>query len=144
MADQPIIKLHDGNMIPQLGLDVWKASNEDAHRAVLKALEVGYRSIDTAAAYKNEEAIGKALQNTDVARDDIFVTTKLWNDDQQNVQQAMETSLQKLQLEQVDLYLMHWPCLEKDHYVDAWKEMIKLQQQGLAKSIASVTSTKRT
>ena len=135
MADQPIIKLHDGNMMPQLGLGVWQASNEDAHRAVLKALEVGYRSIDTAAAYKNEKAIGQALQDTDVARDDIFVTTKLWNDDQQNVQQAMETSLQKLQLEQVDLYLMHWPCPEKDHYVDAWKEMIKLQQQGLAKSI---------
>ncbi|MDU6433705.1 MAG: aldo/keto reductase [Pantoea sp.] len=114
MADQPIIKLHDGNMMPQLGLGVWQASNEDAHRAVLKALEVGYRSIDTAAAYKNEEAIGRALQDTDVPREDIFVTTKLWNDDQQNVQQAMETSLKKLQLEQVDLYLMHWPCPEKD------------------------------
>ncbi|OQP33032.1 2,5-didehydrogluconate reductase DkgA [Pantoea latae] len=135
MADQPIIKLHDGNMMPQLGLGVWQASNEDAHRAVLKALEVGYRSIDTAAAYKNEEAIGQALQDTDVSRDEIFVTTKLWNDDQQNVQQAMETSLKKLQLEQVDLYLMHWPCPEKDHYVDAWKAMIKLQQQGLTKSI---------
>lgn len=135
MADQPIIKLHDGNMMPQLGLGVWQASNEDAHRAVLKALEVGYRSIDTAAAYKNEEAIGRALQDTDVPREDIFVTTKLWNDDQQNVQQAMETSLKKLQLEQVDLYLMHWPCPEKDHYVDAWKAMIELQQQGLAKSI---------
>jgi len=61
MADQPIIKLHDGNMMPQLGLGVWQASNEDAHRAVLKALEVGYHSIDTAAAYKNEEEIGQAL-----------------------------------------------------------------------------------
>jgi len=103
MADQPIIKLHDGNMMPQLGLGVWQASIEEARQAVLKALQVGYRSIDTAAAYKNEEAIGQALQETDVPRDEIFVTTKLWNDDQQNVQQAMETSLQKLQLEQVDL-----------------------------------------
>ncbi len=113
MADQPIIKLHDGNMMPQLGLGVWQASMEDARNAVLKALDVGYRSIDTAAAYKNEEAIGQALQETDVAREDIFITTKLWNADQQNVQQALETSLQKLKLEQVDLYLMHWPCPEK-------------------------------
>ncbi len=94
MADQPIIKLHDGNMMPQLGLGVWQASMEDARNAVLKALDVGYRSIDTAAAYKNEEAIGQALQETDVAREDIFITTKLWNADQQNVQQALETSLQ--------------------------------------------------
>lgn len=121
MADQPIIKLHDGNMMPQLGLGVWQASVEDARHAVLKALEVGYRSIDTAAAYKNEEAIGQALQETEVARDDIFVTTKLWNSDQQNVQQALETSLEKLKLDQVDLYLMHWPCPENDHYVEAWK-----------------------
>ena len=135
MADQPIIKLRDGNMMPQLGLGVWQASIEDARHAVLKALEVGYRSIDTAAAYKNEEAIGQALQETDVPREEIFVTTKLWNDDQQNVQQAMETSLEKLKLDQVDLYLMHWPCPEKDHYVDAWKKMIELQQQGLTKSI---------
>ncbi|MDL4913988.1 MAG: 2,5-didehydrogluconate reductase DkgA [Enterobacterales bacterium endosymbiont of Blomia tropicalis] len=135
MADQPIIKLHDGSMMPQLGLGVWQASMEDARKAVLKALDVGYRSIDTAAAYKNEEAIGQALQETDVPREDIFVTTKLWNDDQQNVQQAIETSLKKLQLDQVDLYLMHWPCPEKDHYVDAWKQMIELQQQGLTTSI---------
>jgi 2,5-diketo-D-gluconate reductase A len=135
MADQPIIKLRDGNMMPQLGLGVWQASLDDARKAVLKALQVGYRSIDTAAAYKNEEAIGQALQETDIARQDIFVTTKLWNSDQQNVQQAMETSLEKLKLDQVDLYLMHWPCPEKDHYVDAWKKMVDLQQQGLAKSI---------
>ncbi|MBS6058701.1 MAG: 2,5-didehydrogluconate reductase DkgA [Mixta calida] len=135
MADQPIIKLRDGNMMPQLGLGVWQATIEEARNAALKALEVGYRSIDTAAIYKNEEGIGQALQQTDVARDDIFVTTKLWNEDQLNWQQAMESSLQKLQLEYVDLYLMHWPCPEKDNYVEAWKGMIELQQQGLAKSI---------
>lgn len=95
MAEQPRIKLHDGNMMPQLGLGVWQASIDEARNAVLEALKVGYRSIDTAAAYKNEEAIGQALQETDVARDEIFITTKLWNDDQQNVEQAMETSLKK-------------------------------------------------
>ncbi|URQ60317.1 2,5-didehydrogluconate reductase DkgA [Pantoea alhagi] len=135
MADQPIIKLRDGNMMPQLGLGVWQASVEEARDAALKALEVGYRSIDTAAIYKNEEGIGQALQQTDVAREDIFVTTKLWNEDQLDWQQAMESSLQKLQLEYVDLYLMHWPCPGKDNYVEAWQGMIALQQQGLAKSI---------
>jgi len=135
MVDQPIIKLRDGNMMPQFGLGVWQASIEDARNAALKALEVGYRSIDTAAIYKNEEAIGQALQETDVARDDIFITTKLWNDDQLNAEQAIETSLKKLQLESVDLYLMHWPCPEKDNYVEAWQAMIELQKQGLAKSI---------
>jgi len=135
MADQPIIKLRDGNMMPQLGLGVWQASVEEARNAALKALEVGYRSIDTAAIYKNEEGIGQALQQTDVARDEIFVTTKLWNEDQLNWQQAMESSLQKLQLEHVDLYLMHWPCPQKGNFVEAWKGMIELQQQGLAKSI---------
>lgn len=74
MAEQPRIKLHDGNMMPQLGLGVWQASIDEARNAVLEALKVGYRSIDTAAAYKNEEAIGQALQETDVARDEIFIT----------------------------------------------------------------------
>lgn len=135
MADQPIIKLHDGNMMPQIGLGVWQASIDEARQAALKALEVGYRSIDTAAIYENEEGIGQALQESAVARDDIFVTTKLWNDDQLNAEEALQTSLKKLQLEQIDLYLMHWPCPAKDNYVDAWKAMIKLQQQGLTKSI---------
>ncbi len=135
MAEQPIIKLRDGNMMPQIGLGVWQASIDEARQAALKALEVGYRSIDTAAIYENEEGIGQALQESAVARDDIFVTTKLWNDDQLNAEEALNTSLKKLQLEQVDLYLMHWPCPAKDNYVEAWKAMIELQQKGLTKSI---------
>ena len=135
MAEQPIIKLHDGNHIPQLGLGVWQASIDEARQAAVAALQVGYRSIDTAAIYKNEEGIGQALQETDVARDDIFVTTKLWNDDQLNAEQALETSLKKLQLPSVDLYLMHWPCPQNDNYVESWQQMIKLREQGLAKSI---------
>ncbi len=135
MADQPIIKLHDGNMMPQLGLGVWQASVDEARSAALTALDVGYRSIDTAAIYKNEEGIGQALRETDVARDDVFITTKLWNDDQLNAEKALEASLKKLQLDHVDLYLMHWPCPEKETFVAAWQAMIKLQQQGLTKSI---------
>ncbi|MFS2221081.1 2,5-didehydrogluconate reductase DkgA [Pantoea sp. B65] len=135
MVDQPVIKLRDGNMMPQLGLGVWQASIAEARDAAVKALSTGYRLIDTAAIYKNEEGIGQALQETDVPRDDIFITTKLWNDDQLNARQALETSLKKLQLESVDLYLMHWPCPQKDHYVAAWQALIELQQQGLTKSI---------
>ncbi|WP_075183073.1 2,5-didehydrogluconate reductase DkgA [Pantoea sp. 1.19] len=135
MADQPYIKLRDGNSMPQLGLGVWQASDDDARNAALKALEVGYRHIDTAAIYKNEAAIGAALQETAVPRDEIFITTKLWNDDQLQAEKALETSLNKLQLETVDLYLMHWPCPEKGNYVESWKQMIALQQQGRVKSI---------
>ncbi|MGV3344897.1 2,5-didehydrogluconate reductase DkgA [Enterobacteriaceae bacterium LUAb1] len=135
MAKQSMIKLSDGNTMPQLGLGVWQASIEDARKATLKALDVGYRLIDTAAIYKNEEAIGAALQETSVPRSEIFITTKLWNDDQRHAEQALETSLQKLQLEVIDLYLMHWPSPAKDNYVEAWQQMIALQKQGRVKSI---------
>jgi len=135
MSEQPIIKLHDGNRMPQLGLGVWQASIDEARSAALTALEAGYRSIDTAAIYKNEEGIGQALRETDVPREEIFVTTKLWNDQQLNAEKTLETSLKKLQLDSVDLYLLHWPCPQQDHYVAAWQQLIKLQQQGLIKSI---------
>jgi 2,5-diketo-D-gluconate reductase A len=135
MANPTLIKLKDGNLMPQLGLGVWKASNDEVITAIHKALEVGYRSIDTAAAYHNEEGVGQALKSAGVARDELFVTTKLWNADQQDPKQALETSLEKLQLDYLDLYLMHWPVPAKDHYVSAWKGMIDLQKQGLVKSI---------
>lgn len=135
MANPTVIKLHDGTIMPQLGLGVWKAGNEEVVNAIHKALEVGYRSIDTAAAYKNEEGVGKALKSAGVPREEIFVTTKLWNDDQQRPHEALQESLEKLQLDYVDLYLMHWPVPAIDHYVEAWQGMIELQKQGLAKSI---------
>ncbi|WP_435927861.1 2,5-didehydrogluconate reductase DkgA [Dryocola sp. BD613] len=135
MASSTVIKLQDGNVMPQLGLGVWQASNEEVMLAIDKALEVGYRSIDTAAAYKNEDGVGNALKNAGLPRDELFITTKLWNEDQQRPRQALEESLKKLQLDSVDLYLMHWPVPGKDHYVEAWQGMIELQKQGLAKSI---------
>jgi 2,5-diketo-D-gluconate reductase A len=132
---QPIIKLHDGNLMPQLGLGVWQASIAETTHAVTEALEVGYRSIDTAAIYNNEEGVGDALQSASIPRSELFITTKLWNDDQGDPQAALETSLKKLKLDYVDLYLIHWPKPEQDQYVDAWRGLIKLHKQGLAKSI---------
>ena len=135
MTHPTVIKLHDGSIMPQLGLGVWKAGNDEVVEAIHKALDVGYRSIDTAAAYKNEEGVGKALRSAGVPRDELFITTKLWNGDQQRPKEALQESLKKLQLDHVDLYLMHWPVPALDYFVDAWKGMIELQQQGLAKSI---------
>lgn len=135
MTMQPLVKLADGNVMPQLGLGVWQASNEQASAAVTEALKVGYRAIDTAAIYRNEPGVGHALQNTDIPRDDLFITTKLWNSDQAHPRQALEESLRKLQLEYVDLYLIHWPLPEQGTYVEAWRGLLNLKAQGLARSV---------
>lgn len=93
MTHPTVIKLHDGNLMPQLGLGVWKAGNEEVVSAIHKALEVGYRSFDTAAVYQNETGVGNALSSAGVARDELFVTTKLWNDDQKQPREALQESL---------------------------------------------------
>ncbi|EHD23398.1 MULTISPECIES: 2,5-didehydrogluconate reductase DkgA [Brenneria] len=132
---QPKLKLADGNIIPQLGLGVWQASNEETVIAVTEALKTGYRAIDTAAIYKNEQGVGQALQSVELPREELFITSKLWNSDQKEPQRALEESLRKLQLDYLDLYLIHWPLPRQDTYVEAWRGLIKLQQQGLVKSI---------
>ncbi|YBV95328.1 aldo/keto reductase [Phyllobacteriaceae bacterium JZ32] len=133
----PAIKLNDGNAIPQLGFGVWQVGNDEAAAVVEKALETGYRHIDTAAIYGNEEGVGKALKNSGVARGDIFLTTKLWNADQghDSALRAFEASLKRLGTDYVDLYLIHWPVPAQDRFLDSWRALIKLKEEGRAKSI---------
>lgn len=135
MTTQPLIKLSDGNAMPQLGLGVWQASNQQVVSAIGVALETGYRAIDTAAIYANEEGVGQALKNASLPREELFITTKLWNERHDDAERALAESLKKLQLDYVDLYLIHWPVPKKDHYVTAWKKIADLQKQGLIKSI---------
>ncbi|SBT92265.1 Aldo/keto reductase [Streptomyces sp. DI166] len=133
----PLIKLNNGVEMPQLGFGVWQVPDDEAERAVGTALESGYRSIDTAAIYGNEEGTGKAIAASGIPREDIFVTTKLWNADQgyDSTLRAFDASLAKLGLEYVDLYLIHWPLPAKDKYVDSYKAFEKLLADGRAKTI---------
>jgi len=117
--------------IPQLGYGVWQVPDEQAPAAILTALEVGYRSLDTARIYGNEEGVGRALAQTDLARDDIFLTTKVWNDDHgyDATLRAFEESAKRLGTE-IDLYLIHWPVPAKDAYVDTWRALLQLRADG--------------
>ncbi|MEC0254188.1 aldo/keto reductase [Paenibacillus lautus] len=128
--------LNDGVKMPWLGLGVWKTKEgEEVIQSVKSAITAGYRSIDTAAIYGNEEGVGQAIRESGVSRDELFITTKVWNDDQgyEKTLQAFETSRKKLGLDIVDLYLVHWPG--KDKYLDTWKALIHLQKEGLVRSI---------
>lgn len=129
------ITLNDETTIPQLGFGVFKVDPADTERIVTEALEVGYRHIDTAAIYGNEEGVGRAIAASGIPRNELYVTTKLWNDRQQDAPAALRESLDKLQLDSVDLYLIHWPTPEKNHYVQAWESLVDLREQGLTTSI---------
>ncbi|GGZ67535.1 aldo/keto reductase [Streptomyces echinoruber] len=133
----PPIVLNNGVEMPQLGFGVWQVPNDEAERAVATALEAGYRSIDTAAIYGNEEGTGKAIAASGIPREEIFVTTKLWNSDQgyDETLRAFDTSLRRLGLEYVDLYLIHWPLPSRDRYVDTYKAFEKILADGRARAI---------
>ncbi|MEQ7123838.1 aldo/keto reductase [Actinopolymorpha sp. B11F2] len=137
MSTVPRLTLNNGVQIPQLGFGVWQVPNVDAVAAVKTAIEVGYRSIDTAAIYGNEEGTGQAIAECDVPREDLFVTTKLWNAEQgyDSTMVAFEESLRKLRLGYVDLYLIHWPAAGQDKYVDTWRAFEKLYADGRIKAI---------
>jgi len=126
-------KLNDGRLIPQLGLGVWQTrAGPTCEAAVLAALEAGYRHIDTAAMYGNEESVGAAIRTSGITRENIFVTTKLWNSDHGNPERALETSLRKLKMNYVDLYLIHYPTRERHR---SWRALEALQAGGKARSI---------
>nr|WP_235483340.1 aldo/keto reductase [Leifsonia sp. Leaf325] len=133
----PSITLNDGHTIPQLGFGVFKVDPAETERIVTDALEVGYRHLDTAKVYGNESGVGKAIADSGIARDELFVTTKLWNDDQgtQSALDAFDRSLEQLGLDHVDLYLIHWPSPKKDRYVESWKALEQIQASGRARSI---------
>jgi 2,5-diketo-D-gluconate reductase A len=135
MTSVPHVSLSAGSTtidIPQLGFGVWQVPDADVTDAVTTALEVGYRSIDTAAAYENEDGVGRALARTDVPREEIFLTTKVWNDQQgyDATLRAFDASAKRLGQEVVDLYLIHWPVPAKDAYVDTWRALLELRSQG--------------
>ncbi|MEV4045729.1 aldo/keto reductase [Streptomyces sp. NPDC049744] len=128
----PTVTLNNGVEIPQLGFGVFQVPDAETTAAVSAALEAGYRSIDTAAIYGNEGGVGKALATSGIAREDLFITTKLWNADQgyDATLRAFDTSLDKLGLDHVDMYLIHWPTPARDLYKETWKAIEKLVADG--------------
>lgn len=133
----PASKFLDSNTIDQLGFGVWQVADDEAEIAVGKALKAGYRHIDTAKIYGNEAGVGRAVAASGIAREDLFITTKVWNADQgyDKTLAAADASLERLGLEYVDLYLIHWLQPKQGTYVDTWKALIQLQKDGKAKSI---------
>ncbi len=137
MASVPTIKLRDGSAIPQLGLGVWQVDPESTARVVQDALDAGYRSIDTAEGYQNEEGVGEALRASGLGRDEVYVTSKLRNGAHARdaALKAFDETMRKLGLEQLDLFLIHWPLPSQGRYVEAWKTLVELKQQGRIRSI---------
>lgn len=132
-----IVTLNNGVQMPQLGFGVWRVENDQATEAVTKALKVGYRSIDTAMIYKNEAGVGKALAETTIPREQLFITTKVWNSDHgyDNTLRAFDDSLARLGLDYLDLYLIHWPTPQFDDYIETYKALEKLYHDGRVKAI---------
>ncbi|GAA2336295.1 aldo/keto reductase [Saccharopolyspora halophila] len=137
MTQVPNITLNTGASIPQLGYGVFQVPADEVVTPVRAALDAGYRSIDTAKVYGNEEGVGKAIAESGINREDLFVTTKLWNDDQghDSALKAFDDSLNRLGLDYVDLYLIHWPVPGKDLYVETWKAFEEIYKSGRAKAI---------
>lgn len=136
-SSSPRVTLNDGNSIPQVGLGVWQTPAEETERAVTAALQAGYRHIDTAAAYRNEAETGRGLVNSGVPREDVFLVTKLWNSDQgyDATLAAFDASLDRLGVDYLDLYLIHWPVPANNDYVDTFKAFAHLHDQGRVRSI---------
>jgi len=133
----PTVELNDGILMPRLGFGVYKIPDGETVAAVRAAFEAGYRSIDTATLYGNERGVGEAVRSSGLAREDVFVTTKLWNTDHgyDSARRAFDSSISELGLDYVDLYLIHWPVPAQDKYVETWKALEKIQADGAARAI---------
>ena len=134
---QPMMTLNDGRTMPQLGTGIWQIEDAKTPEVVAEALRIGYRLIDGAAAYKNEAGMGRGIRDSDVARDQIFVTSKLWNDAQGHdaALRAFDATMERSGLDYLDLYLIHWPLPAMDAYVESWKALIRLRDEGRVRSI---------
>lgn len=137
MVFAPLVEMNDGRSIPVIGFGVWQVPDDVVVDATLKALEVGYRHIDTAYLYLNERGVGEALRRSGLDRDDVFVTTKVWNTDHgyDETLRAFDKSTGLLGIDEVDLYLIHWPTPARDIYLDSWRALIRLREEGRARSI---------
>lgn len=134
----PSVTLNDGNLMPQLGLGVWHlADGTEVKQAVTAAIDSGYRLIDTAAAYDNERGVGEAIAESSVDRSELFVTTKVWNSDQgyDSTIRAFDASLQRLNINYIDLYLIHWPAPALGKYLETWRALESLKSSGRVRSI---------
>lgn len=137
MPKQPTITLNDGYATPQLGLGVWQISDADTPAVVRTALAAGYRAFDTARIYGNERGVGEGVRTGGVAREDVFVTSKLWRDDvgYDSALRAVDATMDRLGLEYLDLYLIHWPAPARGQYADAWRALVRLREEGRVRSI---------
>jgi diketogulonate reductase-like aldo/keto reductase len=136
-ANVPMVLLNDGHALPQLGFGVWQIDNARAPEVIATAMNAGYRLVDTAANYGNEASVGVALSRMNLPRSQLYVTTKLRNEDQgyDRTMRAFDASAARLQLDVIDLYLIHWPCPQRAAYVETWRALIELQKQGRVRSI---------
>ncbi|NNF24338.1 MAG: aldo/keto reductase [Rhodobacteraceae bacterium] len=137
MTDIPRLAFHDGHSIPQLGFGIWQVPSDIATDVVQSALETGYRLIDGAYLYNNEEGLGEGLRRSGVPREEVFITTKVWNNEQgrDKARASVERSLKSIGVDQLDLVLIHWPVPAQDLYVETWKAFIEMRDEGLMRSI---------
>jgi 2,5-diketo-D-gluconate reductase A len=137
LTPAPRLSLADGATIPQLGYGLYKVPASDATRLCLDAIALGYRHLDTAALYGNEREVGEAVRAAPVARDELFITSKVWLDDNgyDSTLRAFDASMERFALDVLDLYLIHWPVPSTDRYVDTWRAMIRLRDEGRVRSI---------
>ena len=133
----PLLKMNDGLFIPQLGFGVWNISDHDTKDAVKQAIKTGYRHIDTAKVYENEEGVGRGIAESGIERKNIFLTTKVANTDQgyDKTMRAFDESAKRLRVNAIDLYLIHWPVPARDLFVETWKALIRLKQENRVRSI---------